>query len=84
MALLQVAILLFWVAIILARAGIAFPRWSHSSRWLAWVAVAFAAIGLLLNLITPSAGERIIWAPVALILLGCSLLVASSPADQIR
>ena len=39
--------------------------------------VAFAAVSLVLNLITPSAGERMLWAPVALVLLVCSLLVAT-------
>jgi hypothetical protein len=33
-------------------------------------------VGLVLNLITPSAGERAIWAPVVLILLISSTVVA--------
>ena len=33
-----------------------------------WVVVAFSAMSLVLNSITPSAGERAIWAPVALLL----------------
>jgi len=76
MSVVQAAIIVLWVVVILARAGIAFPWLSHMSRWSVWVVVAFATIGLLLNLITPSAGERLIWAPVAFVLLICSLLVA--------
>jgi hypothetical protein len=38
--------------------------------------VAVAAASLVLNLITPSAGERAIWAPVALLLLTSSTVVA--------
>jgi hypothetical protein len=41
--------------------------------------VAYGVIGLILNLITPSAGERAIWAPVAFVLLVSSLVVASRP-----
>jgi hypothetical protein len=38
--------------------------------------VAVAAVGLVLNLITPSAGERALWAPVTVILLLSSVVVA--------
>ena len=34
------------------------------------------AVALVLNLITPSGGERAVWAPVALVLLLSSLVVA--------
>jgi hypothetical protein len=83
-ALVQAAILLLLAGIVLARAGIALRRWSRASRWLVWVAVALAAVSLVLNLITPSAGERMIWAPVALVLLVSSLLVATGrmPAGE--
>ena len=75
-AVVQAALLLLMAAVILSRAGVALPRWSRASRWLAWVVVAFAVVSLVLNLITPSAGERMIWAPVALLLLVTSLIVA--------
>jgi peptidoglycan/LPS O-acetylase OafA/YrhL len=66
---------------LLARAGITLPKWSRTSRWLVWVVVAFSALSLVLNLITPSARERAIWAPVALIMLISSVIVAvSKPA----
>jgi hypothetical protein len=45
---------------------------------LVWVPVAFSAVSLVLNLITPSPGERRIWVPVAVALLGTSLFVAIS------
>jgi hypothetical protein len=76
-ALIQGGILLAFAGIVLARAGIALQRWERVSMWMVWVVVAFAALSLLLNLITPSAGERMLWAPVALVLLVCSLLVAT-------
>ena len=81
-ALIQAAILLGMAAVVLARAGIVLPGWSRVSRWLVWVVVAFAVVSLILNLLTPSAGERAIWAPTALLLLISSAAVAfsASPA----
>ncbi len=75
-ALVQAVILLLFAGVVLARAGVAVRRWSRASRRLIWLVVAFSTLSLVLNLITPSAGERAIWAPVALVLLVCSLLVA--------
>lgn len=76
-ALVQAGILIGLAGIVLARAGIALQSWERVARWMVWVAVAFSAVSLVLNLITPSAGERMLWAPVALVLLACSLLVAT-------
>ncbi len=82
-ALVQAVILLLFAGVVLARAGVAVRRWSRASRWLIWLVVAFSALSLVLNLITPSAGERAVWAPVALVLLVCSLLVAvGKPAGE--
>ncbi|KAA0254899.1 MAG: hypothetical protein EDM79_20745 [Chloroflexi bacterium] len=75
-AVIQAIILALLALVVLARAGITLQKWSRTSRWLIWVVVAFSAISLVLNAITPSAGERAIWAPVALIMLTCSVLVA--------
>lgn len=75
-AIVQAMILAGLALVVLARAGLTLPRWSRASRWLIWLVVAFSALSLLLNLITPSAGERLIWAPVALIMLVSSVIVA--------
>ena len=75
-ALVQAVLLLAFVAVVFARAGVILPSWSRASRWLIWFVVAFAALSLVLNLITPSAGERAIWAPVAFLLLISSGIVA--------
>ncbi|GJQ34509.1 MAG: hypothetical protein JETCAE01_05190 [Anaerolineaceae bacterium] len=75
-AVVQAIILALLALVVLSRAGITLQKWSRTSRWLIWVIVAFSAISLVLNAITPSAGERAIWAPVALIMLTCSVLVA--------
>ena len=75
-ALIQAALLAGMALVILARAGLILPGWSRASRWLIWFIVAFAALSLFLNLITPSAGERAIWAPIASLLLLSSVIVA--------
>ena len=77
-AVVQAVILAGWAAVVLARAGVALPGWARPSRWLIWAVVVFAAISVVLNLLTPSAGERAIWAPTALILLISSAIVAFS------
>ncbi len=41
-----------------------------------WAIVGINAIALIMNTITPSKKERMIWAPVALVLLGTSLVIA--------
>jgi hypothetical protein len=79
-AVIQAIILGGLAAIVLARAGLILPPWQGRARRLVWVAVAFAAVSLVLNLITPSAGERLLWAPVALLMLASSLAVARSVA----
>ena len=75
-ALVQAVLLLALAAVVLARAGVILPRWSRVSRWLIWFVVAFTTLSLVLNLITPSAGERAIWAPIAFLLLISSGIVA--------
>lgn len=74
-ALIQAVLLVGLGLIVLSRAGLV-ATWSRASHRLIWFAVAFAAVGLVLNLITPSPGERAIWAPVTLVMLVTSLLVA--------
>lgn len=81
-AVVQAVILAGLALVVLARAGIALPGWSRTSRWLVWVVVAFSGLSLVLNVITPSAGERAIWAPVALIMLVSSVIVAISKPSQ--
>lgn len=80
-AIIQAVLLAGMAAVILARAGVVLPGWSQVSRWLIWIVVAITLISFVLNLITPSAGERAIWAPTLLLLIICSLIVAFfSPA----
>jgi len=78
-ALVQAVLLAGTVAIVLSRAGLVLPAWSGVVGWLIWGVVALAVIAAILNAITPSAGERRIWVPVALVMLVSSLVVALAP-----
>ena len=75
-AVIQGTLMVFLGMIVLSRAGIAFPGLSNLSNYLIWVAVAISGISLVMNLITQSKWERILWAPVALLMTISSLAVA--------
>ncbi len=77
-ALVQAVLLSFLALVVLSRAGVGFPVLDPVSGWMVWIAVAISLLSLILNLITPSKWERRLWAPVALVLVVCSLLVALS------
>ena len=73
---LQALILLALAAIVLARAGVAFPQLASPSRGVVWLAVLVSGLSLVLNLVTRSKWESRIWAPVTLLMLVSSLMVA--------
>lgn len=77
----QAALLIGMATVILARAGLILPGWGLAARWLVWLVVTLTAVSLVLNLITPSAGERAIWAPTLALLLLTSLIVAFSSSS---
>ena len=75
-ALVQIVVLGAVALIVCVRAGLVLPRWREAARWLTWAIVALLAVGVVLNLITPSGMERLIWAPVAVLLFLSGLRVA--------
>lgn len=75
-AVVQAVVLALIAGVVLARAGVVLPSWGRVARWLIWVIVALLGVSLLLNSISPSGGERMIWTPMVAILLVCSLVVA--------
>jgi hypothetical protein len=75
-ALGQAALIAGMAVIVMSRAGLIYAGWSGVSRWLVWFVVAVTPVRLMLNLITPSAGERALWAPVLSLLLASSTVVA--------
>ena len=81
-AIVQAMLLAGMAVVILARAGLILPGWWRVSHWLVWIVVALTALSLVLNLITPSGGERAIWAPTLALLLISSLIVAFSSSSS--
>lgn len=77
-AFVQSFVLIFLGMIVWTRAGMIFPQWHFASEKFIWGVVVFCGIAFAMNLITPVKWERIIWAPVAAILLISSTIVAMS------
>ena len=78
-AVVQALVLTVLVLIVLSRAGVVDVPVARDLPWLAWTAVAFSAVSLVLNAISRSPGERRIWVPVALLMLASSIVVAAGP-----
>ncbi len=77
-ALVQIGVLMLIALLVLARAEALLPGWRTVAGRMIWLVVAFLGVGVVLNLITPSAIERLIWAPIAVALFLSSLRVALS------
>jgi len=72
----QAVLLAALALIVLAGAGLVDAPGIRDVRALIWLVVVVSAVSLALNAISPSAGERRIWVPVALVMLGTSVIVA--------
>jgi len=75
-AIVQSVILAAVALAVLSVAGVVAAPWGPTPTWAAWGIAALLTVGLILNLITPSAGERRIWAPVVAVMLACCIAVA--------
>jgi hypothetical protein len=78
-AVVQAALLAVTIAVVVSRAGLMLATWSDAARWAIWGVVVIAAIGVVLNAASRSAGERRIWVPVTVVMLASALAVAVSP-----
>ena len=76
-AILNILILAVIAVIVLSRAGFILPQLNKISRIGIWFIVVYFGIATVLNSITPSKIERI-WAPVALVQMITSIIVAIS------
>jgi hypothetical protein len=74
-AIINIIILGFLSLIVLSRANLLLTEMILFSRIAIWVVVIFYLAGTIMNTITPSKIERI-WAPVALLQLITSIIVA--------
>ena len=72
----QVLILAVLASIVLTKSGSIFPDWISFANSAIWFVVGFSAIATILNVITKSKWERRIWAPVSLLMLITSIVVA--------
>jgi hypothetical protein len=77
-ALVQLGIYVAVAWVMLARAGVLAAGRPRLLRALAWAVVGLFAVGVVLNLISPSLPERLLWTPVAVALALLSLRVALS------
>lgn len=74
-AVVNMVVLAFFAGVVLSEANLMFPQLNRISGIGIWVIVVFFIVGTITNTITPSRIERI-WAPVALIQLITSLILA--------
>lgn len=77
-ALVQAGVLALLAVIVLIKARLILAGFYTVSEIAIWIVVAVSLLSLIMNLVTPSRGERILWAPVALVLALSSLVVALS------
>ncbi|MFE6078234.1 hypothetical protein ACFVQB_27640 [Paenibacillus sp. NPDC057886] len=76
--LFQIAILAFMGIIVLSKSGMLLPGWSTFADIASQFIVAYLVLGTILNLITRGVWERRIWAPVTLLMLISSIIIAMS------
>lgn len=77
-------LLIAFGAVVAARAGLALHQWRRAAGWLIWLVVAYSAVGVVLNAVTPSSRERALWLPVTVVLAVCATIVACSDAPAMR
>ena len=75
-ALVQIVLLILTALVVITHAGLIFSEYFEFSKSAIWFVVVFCAVSTILNIITPSKKERMLWAPVTGILLFCSFVVA--------
>jgi hypothetical protein len=72
----QALVLVGATLVVLSRSGQTLRGWHRVSRLLIWPIVGLLAVSAMLNFITPSPLERLVWGPVAVALLLTGLRVA--------
>lgn len=76
-AVVNIVVLTVMALVVLSRAGLILTNWMTFSKTAIWFVVVMFVAGTIMNTITPSKIERI-WAPVALLQLITSCIVALS------
>ncbi|MBD3669840.1 MAG: hypothetical protein HUJ29_03630 [Gammaproteobacteria bacterium] len=75
-AVIQAIILVLFGLVVLSAAGVGPESWHAFSDAAIWFVFGFSVLSSLLNAVSPSQGERLLWTPIAMGLALCSLLVA--------
>lgn len=79
MAALSMAIIVFMALGILSAGG----SWPHWPEFASWLALWIMSLSSIANWLTPSTGERLIWGPVSLVMLGCALFVLITGPERV-
>jgi hypothetical protein len=82
-AIMQAVLLVVTVLVVLSRSGMLLRGWFRPSKWAIWLVVVLGLISVVLNSITPSPGEKVIWQPVAALLFVCSFIVAVTASKRL-
>lgn len=77
-AIVQMLLIQITVLIVLIRAGLVLENYFLFSKSAIWFVVVLWIVSAILNTITPSKKERILWSPVTIILAICAIVVAQS------
>jgi len=77
-ALVQMLILAGITLVVLTRAGLVLSEFYELSRSAIWYVCVLCIVIAILNTITPSKKERMLWSPVTIILVVCAFVVAWS------
>lgn len=70
-AAISIVLLIGMAGSLLSAAGL----WLNWPAWMSWVALAIQALSTLMNWITPSRPERLLWGPVTSVMLVLALVV---------
>ena len=73
---IQILILATLDLLVLTKSNLMFENWYSFADAGIWFVVVFSAIATVLNLITQSKWEKRIWAPVSILMLISSIIVA--------
>ena len=77
-ALVQIILLAFFALVVLTRAGLVLTELYEFSKSAIWFVFALFVVSAILNTITPSKKERMLWSPVTIIMVVCAFVVARS------
>ncbi|MCO4786017.1 hypothetical protein [Marinomonas atlantica] len=77
-AIVQMLLMGFAAIVVLTRAGLVLENYFVFSKSAIWFVVTLCVLSAILNTITPSKKERILWSPVTIILMVCAVAVARS------